>query len=433
MIKGRDIIFISSIDWDDQWQAPQELALRLSKDGNRTPYIENTGIRAPDLRDAKRVKRRLRHWAGELSERGVRTIHPGLWVHSPLVLPPFGSFLGRYLNRHLFLPMIRGTARRLGMRDPIIWTFLPTETTVSLLDLLSSPYGRVVYYCAGDFKHLTTHVQQLERSEAELVKRSDVVFTICEELAIHLRRWNDNVHVFPYGVNLSAFPLESCEQARARHPELERFSWAAQSNGGGRNGHKVIGYVGGLHRHISVELLVEMARQRPDWSWVFVGAPEGTLKDLTELPNAYLVGQRPHHDLACYMSTFDVCIVPYRRSAYTETVVPSKINEYLAMGKPVVATNLPPVCDFNEKHRVLIIAEGQPESFLRAIEQALSQGEDEALVARRREVARQADWAARLEAMCELIVGGREGEAWCGEEGSHPGPQDQVEKNLVNR
>ena len=433
MIKGRDIIFISSIDWDDQWQAPQELALRLSQAGNRTLYIENTGIRAPDLRDLKRVKRRLRHWAGELSERGVRTISPGLWVHSPLVLPPFGSFLGPYLNRHLFLPMIRSTARRLGMRDPIIWTFLPTETSVSLLDLLSSPRGRVVYYCAGDFTQLTTHVRQVESSEAELVKRSDVVFTICEELAVHCRRWNDAVFVFPYGVNLNAFPLESCDQAQVLYPEPEKFSWAAQSNGGGRKGHKVIGYVGGLHRHVAVEMLVEMARRRPDWSWVFVGAPEGTPKDLSELPNVYLVGQRPHHDLARYIRAFDVCIVPYRRSAYTETVVPSKINEYLAMGKPVVATDLPPVCDFNEKHQVLITAEGRPGSFLRAIEQALSQGEDEALVARRRAVARQADWASRLEAMGELIVRGRGVEAWRGDCDSHPGVHDLVEKPFVNR
>jgi len=433
MIQGRDIIFISSIDWDDQWQAPQELALRLSRAGNRTLYIENTGIRAPDLRDLKRVKRRLRHWGGELSEKGVRTINPGLWVHAPLVLPPFGSFLGRRLNRHLFLPLIRNTARRLGMRDPVIWTFLPTDTTVSLLDLLSSPRVRVVYYCAGDFTQLTTRVRQVERSEAELLKRSDVVFTICEELAAHCRRWNDNVFVFPYGVNLNAFPLESREQTQGLHPRPETFSWAAQSNGGGRNGHKVIGYVGGLHRHVTVEMLVEMARRRPEWSWVFVGAREGPLKDLAELPNVYLVGQRPHHDLARYISTFDVCIVPYRRNAYTETVVPSKINEYLAMGKPVVTTDLPPVCDFNEKHQVLITVEGRPESFLRAIEQALSQGEDETLVARRRAVARQADWGSRLEAMADLIVGGRVVEALRGDDGSHPGVREQVEKHLVNR
>jgi hypothetical protein len=79
------------------------------------------------------------------------------------------------------------------------------------------------------------------------------------------------------------------------------------------------------------------------------------------------------------------------------------------MGKPVVSTDLPPVCDFNDKHQVIITAEGHPESFLQAIEYALSLDDDAAVVARRRAVARQGDWAARLEAMSDLIVDERDG------------------------
>jgi glycosyltransferase involved in cell wall biosynthesis len=410
MIKGRNIIFISSIDWDDQWQAPQELALRLTKAGNRILYIENTGIRVPGLRDARRIKRRLKHWAGALlRRRGVCMVLPELGVLGPLVLPPFGAALPAYLNRQLLLRLIVGAARSMGMHDPLIWTFLPTDTTLGLLDLLSSPRGRVIYYCAADFTQLATSVERLARSEAELVRRSDVVFTICEELAVHCRRWNENVHVFPYGVNLKAFPLQDTGEVQPPGPEQESFAWAARTHANGHNGHRVIGYVGGLHRHVGVDMLIEMARARPDWSWVFVGAPEVPLKELAELPNVYMLGQRPHQDLARYILSFHVCIVPYRRSAYTETVVPSKINEYLAMGKPVVSTDLPPVCEFNDKHQVLITAEERPESFLQAIEHALSLDVDAAVVARRRAVARQGDWAARLEAMSELILDEHDG------------------------
>jgi glycosyltransferase involved in cell wall biosynthesis len=407
MIRGRDIILVSSIDWDTQWQAPQELALRLSAAGNRVLYLENTGVRAPGLRDAGRVMRRFKHWAGALRTRGVRPVRPNLWVYAPLVLPPFGHAPWARFNRQLLLPLIASAVRRLGMRDPVIWSFLPTDTALGLIDLLGSEQGRVVYYCAADFSQLTPSTQGLARSEAELLRRSDVVFTICDELAERCQPWNSNVHVFPYGVNLKAFPPQAAEphtQHAARNGNGNGFSWTKHAPG---NGHRVIGYVGGLHRHVGVEMLVEMASARPAWSWVFVGAPEVPLKDLRGLPNVYLLGQRPHHELARYIRTFDVCIVPYRRSAYTETVVPSKINEYLAMGKPVVSTDLPSVCDFNDEHRVLITAEGRPESFLSAIERALSHGEDEALIERRREVARQGDWEARLDAMSELILSGR--------------------------
>jgi glycosyltransferase involved in cell wall biosynthesis len=415
MIRGRDIIIVSSIDWETQWQAPQEIALRLSAAGNRVLYIENTGVRAPALRDAGRVVRRLRRWARAPRAGGIREAGRGLWVCAPFVLPPFGPAFEARLNRRLLRP-VAGAVRRLGMRDPLIWTFLPTDTALGLIDLLGTERGRVVYYCAADFQHLTPSAARLARSEAELLRRSHVVLTICDELAARLRRWNDNVHVFPYGVDLKAFPacaggLSACDNGQAANGNghdangngHERFAWAERAR---REGHRVIGYVGGLHRHVDVELLAAMARERPEWSWVFVGPPEIPLRDLRALSNVYLLGHRPHGELARYIRAFDVCIVPYRRTAYTETVVPSKINEYLAMGKPVVSTDLPPVRDFNDRHKVLVTAEARPESFLRAIETAAGHGETETLVARRRAVAGYADWGARLDAISELILRG---------------------------
>lgn len=47
MITGRDIIYISSIEWNFLWQGHQEIALRLAAAGNRVLYVENTGVRAP--------------------------------------------------------------------------------------------------------------------------------------------------------------------------------------------------------------------------------------------------------------------------------------------------------------------------------------------------------------------------------------------------
>ncbi len=409
MITGRNIIFTSSIDWDDQWQAPQELAVRLSQAGNRVLYIENTGVRSPGFRDTRRIVRRMKHWAGALHQHSLRQVGPNLWVHAPLVLPPFGSDIRESFNRHLFLPLIAKAAGRLRMTEPIIWTFLPTDTTLGVLDLLSSTNSRVIYYCAGDFSQLTNDAQQLERNEARLVRRSNIVFTICKELATHCRQWNSNVHVFPYGVNLKAFPAQDSDFPSKLRSHDGEFIWARQSptNSGvqsKKNGHKVIGYIGGWHRHMSVNMLNAMAKARPTWSWVFVGSAEISLSDFADLPNVYFLGQRPHQELARYIRTFDVCIVPYKRSAYTETVVPSKINEYLAMGKPIVSTNLPWVCAFNERHQVIVTSQEHPEEFLRGIEHAFSLRDDDALIARRRAVARQSDWETRLKSMSELIT-----------------------------
>ncbi|MDQ3806309.1 MAG: hypothetical protein M3416_21080, partial [Acidobacteriota bacterium] len=104
MLQGRDVVCISSIDWDFNWQGPQELTSRLAATGNRVLFVENTGIRAPGLKDAGRVARRFQHWLASLGSHGPRAVGPALHVQSPLVLPPFGGPAARWLNARLFLP-----------------------------------------------------------------------------------------------------------------------------------------------------------------------------------------------------------------------------------------------------------------------------------------------------------------------------------------
>ncbi len=390
MITKRDIVIISSIDWRFLWQGPQEVALRLSRAGNRVLYVENTGVRSPQLRDLSRIRARLGRWASTLRSRGVRRYSESVYICSPLVLPPFGPRWRRELNRTLFLPIIRRAAERLDMHDVMLWTYLPTDTALELIRQLRSPRSLLVYYCAADFSQLTPDIAQLQESECSLLRQSDLVFAICPELGERCAAVASQVHIFPYGVDLSAFPPEeraTSGRAGAPHP-LPR---------------PIIGYVGGMHRHVDFGLLATMIRARPDWSWVFVGPYDGTARELARMPNAHLLGQQAHGDLARYIRTFDVGIVPYVKSDYTRTVVPVKINEYLALGKPVVSTDLRPVVAFNDLHRILLTAENTPDAFLSTIETALRLPVDAGTQARRREVAGLADWQVRLEDMSTLI------------------------------
>jgi glycosyltransferase involved in cell wall biosynthesis len=393
MLTGRDIIYISSIEWNFLWQQNQEIAVRLARAGNRVLYIENTGVRAPGLGDAGRVVARLKSWIGKLRSRGVREVAPNLYVCSPLVLPPFGSGFLRFANQRLLLPLIPRVARRLQMKDVVLWTYLPTDTVLELIKLLRGPLSATVYYCLADFPELTPDSDLIVRSEQELVKQSDVVFANCTQISKRLSAWKDRVEVFPPGVNLDAFPL-SDENAPGTSAPIEE--WASLSR-------PVIGYIGGLHRHVDFNLIAEMAEARPNWSWVFVGPQQASAERLEGHSNIHLAGSRPHEELARHIRSFDVCIVPYLQSAYTETVVPVKINEYLAAGKPVVSTEIPTVLEFNERHDVLITTRNETGDFLNGIEEALQLPTDLATKKRRREVAALCDWNVELEAMSKLI------------------------------
>ena len=102
MLSGRDIILIASIDWEPLWQSHQEIATRFAHAGNRVLFVENTGVRRPSLADAPRIANRLRAWLRSVL-RAPRELEPGLYVYSPLALPPLGGRLASALNRRLFL------------------------------------------------------------------------------------------------------------------------------------------------------------------------------------------------------------------------------------------------------------------------------------------------------------------------------------------
>ena len=171
MITGRDFIFISSIEWGFLWQSHQEIASRLAAAGNRVLYIENMGVRTPSLGDAGRVAGRIKNWATARRSKGVRQVAPNIHVCSPLVCPPFGSGWRRTINRRLFLPGLKKTARNLGFRDPIIWTYLPTDTSADLIRLLSSAKSLAIYHCVADFTQLTPEVELLQKSERDVLSR----------------------------------------------------------------------------------------------------------------------------------------------------------------------------------------------------------------------------------------------------------------------
>lgn len=403
MLSGRDIILISSIEWDFNWQGHQEIATRLAQAGNRVLYIENMGVRDPGLHDAKRVALRFSHWATSLPDGGVRQVANNLFVCSPLILPPFGSNLRHQLNQRALLPLIRRTVRNLGFDPDVILTFLPTDTVASLVRMLRKPRGLVVYYCIADFAELAPHPQEILESERSIIEMSDVVFAQSPRLAEHCSRIGKPVEIFPFGVNLNLF------EGKNGH--------AASQSGNGATSHDqslafhqmatlprpIIGYVGGIHRFFDTPMMAAMARARPKWSWVLVGPMQTSSRELKKIQNIYLMGPKAHQDVPDYIRGFDVGIVPYLTNKYTATVVPTKINEYLAMGKPVVSTDLPEVNTFEEEHGVIITSPNDSTEFVASIERAIHASGEETAMLRRRKVAATNGWEQRVEQMSELI------------------------------
>ena len=386
MARRPDVVCISSIDWDFIWQGHQEIMSTLAAAGHRVLFIENTGVRSPSMRDLPRVRQRLWNWWR--STKGFRQISENLFLYSPLIVPLPYSRVARWLNRTLLLRSLGRWMRVTGFRRPITWTFLPTPLARDLMRRLESEL--TIYYCIDDLASSSPEAKRIAASEEQLFREADLVFVTSEKLRERAARFSDRVHLFPFGVSFDAF-----EHARtAADPPPADIATLPRP---------IAGYVGGLHQWLDQGLLGAVAARLPDVSLVLVGPEQTDVSALRRFPNVHLLGKKPHHDLPRYVKAFDVGLVPYRLSEYTANVYPTKLNEYLAMGTPVVATDLAEIRRFNEDHGGIVSIAGDPDAYAAAIRRAIAENGAGVERERRVGVARENSWAARIAVMSRLI------------------------------
>jgi uncharacterized SAM-binding protein YcdF (DUF218 family)/glycosyltransferase involved in cell wall biosynthesis len=386
VLTDRDFICVSSIDWDAHWQIHHQLVSSLVEAGNRVLFIENTGVRAPSVRDLSRLRQRARNWWH--STKGFREVRSDLFVYSPLFLPFPYSTIARWFNRTVMFRGLRRWMDATAFRRPIVLTFLPTPLAHDIIGEVDP--SLVVYYCADDFAATSSGARRVGPSEEAMFRRADLVFVTAQRLYDKAARHSGHVHVFPAGVDFGKF--DAIRQDSSESPrDIESLR------------RPIVGYVGALHFWVDQPLLAAAADAMPEATFVLVGPPQVDVTQLAARSNIVMLGGRAHDQIPGYLKSFDVALVPYLRSEFTESVYPVKLNEYLAMGLPVVATDLPEIRRFNERHDGVLRIAGNAESFVAAIRGELGNG-DAKVVDQRVTVARSNGWNQRLEEMSALIT-----------------------------
>lgn len=152
-------------------------------------------------------------------------------------------------------------------------------------------------------------------------------------------------------------------------------------------------YAGAIDtRAFDAELVAGLARRRPDWTFLLVGpSTPAAQARLTGLGNVHLTGPIPFDDVPAVLRACDVCLIPYRVGGLIDYVQPKKLYEYLAVGRPVVATPLPALTSLTD----LLYLAGGPDEFAKAVEEALHASHHPAAVSRRRRAAELNSWSVR--------------------------------------
>jgi len=303
----------------------------------------------------------------------------------PPVLPFFNKF--RWINRlnqRRIARFVRAKAAKHGFVKPLLWTYSPTSC-----DLVGKiPAQGVVYDCvdrhSGYWGFINPAV--VDAMEADLARSCDAVFATAKGLCDTLAAYNPTAMMIPNGANYEVF-------ARAQDSDLplpEALAGIATP---------IIGYVGTLMECIDIRSMAALAQAHPDYTLVCIGktAAGADTAVLRQYPNVKLLGLMPQEKLPEYVAHFDVCINPFLNSSLSKDVSPLKFYEYLATGKPVVATPQPEqVLQYRD---AVYIADGTQE-FIRCCEQAVEDsrtGRDAEKRTKRIAYAKQCSWDSRVE------------------------------------
>lgn len=280
----------------------------------------------------------------------------------------------------------RAELLRRGCRRIVLYVWNPMFSE----DVGHVPHDLVLYHMVDEYSFADEEVR-ISEAEQSLIEQADEVIVHSPALMEKKGVFNPRAVVIPNGVDYSSFATPADEP-----PDLAAMP------------HPRIGYVGFIKRHIDWDLIGRLARRHPDWSWVLIGGERrhdlgDSIRTLASLPNVHFLGEKPTSALAGYAQHVDVCIMPYRTTAYTKYIYPLKLHEYLATGRPVVGTRIRSLEEFDGLIS-LATTDDEWSAALAAALRSEAQGPDRR--AARQAVARQYDWQGIVARIVERIETG---------------------------
>lgn len=288
---------------------------------------------------------------------------------------------------NLFL--FRGFSQELhALPKPIIWTF---TYNFHLSDNFPTGAYRV-YDWIDDLSVFSEDPSLLQSNHLRALREADLVTVVARRLHEEALIARPDAVYLPNGVDYEHFADPSIKLTD--DPEVDKLR---------RLGRPIAGYYGALAEWFDYELLFAVARMRPDWSFLLIGPEYPGFRELhrqaaLELPNVVWIENRKYEVLNTYLQAFDVATIPFRINKITLATSPIKLYEYLAGGKPVVATPLPECRNFHEVH----IAES-PEKFSRALDIALAESRDMDFREHLRSLSQGHSWEARIDTVIACL------------------------------
>jgi lipopolysaccharide exporter len=254
--------------------------------------------------------------------------------------------------------------------------------------LKSIPFDLSCYHIDDEYSFSDVEVPP-NGIEIELIKNVDQVVIHSPGLIDQKGSINPNTVFIPNGVDFHAYAT----------PRPEPFDLASIP-------HPRIGYTGWIKKQLDWPLLFDLTESHSEWSFIFVG-PQSPHPEISELissiskkANVHFLGPKSVEELSSYPQHFDVCIMPYRQSYYTQYIYPLKLHEYLASGRPTVGTRIRSLQEFGN---VVTLAETKDDWNLALRRALMPTALSKLAVSTRQKVAQEHDWTKLVSSLAGIL------------------------------
>ncbi len=356
-----DVLVLAIIDFDFRFQRPQQIAVEFARQGHRVLWVSPSRFLLPSSKCA---------FEDSAIRENIHEIH--------LRGPQPDIYKGELRSEHLdaMSQAIGELYDQWNLADTVIIAQLPFWRRLGLR--VSKQYGgKLLYDCMDDWDTFQNLGSFNITEEALLVRECDILIVTGAGLEQKFRAMDLNPVLVRNGA------------------DYDFFSNVAPVNLLPTTPRPIVGYFGAIADWIDLALVYEVAKSRPDYSFVLIGQVfDRDVAALESLPNVRLLGHKKYEDIPGYLFSFDVCIIPFLLNPVTAATDPVKLYEYFSLGKPVVATAM---AELGQVEDLLYIGQ-DPADFAEKLDAAVSETGDD-LRRRRIDFAKANTWSSRVTQM----------------------------------
>ncbi len=392
-MKNRDIVVVGIQAWDIEIGSNcKNIASEFAKH-NRVLYVNPPLDRATLKRetDSEKVQKRIRIKNGDSPDLvkvsdNLWNLYPKSMTESINWIPVHSLFkMLNKRNSRMFARDIQSAMDALGFEDVLLFNDSSMFLGLHLKEFLKPQ--RYTYYMRDNLIKVPYWQRHGERLEPKIIKKADTVVNNSTLYTEYGLEHNPNSFMVGQGCDVSLFnDEENTIQIPSEFDAIPK---------------PILGYVGYLtSMRLDLDLLEFMAQAKKDWSLVLVGPEDEDFRNskLHELDNVFFLGRKDASELPAYVKGFDIAMNPQVVNDWTIGNYPRKIDEYLAMGKPTLATRTKAMEMFQDH----VYLAGSKEEYVALAEQALSENSKE-LIQARIAFAKSHTWENNVKAIYEAI------------------------------